>query len=303
MSAGERDGGVRARGLGKGLAALLGDVPPSVSVAAPGEADAEARGRGGALRSLPIDSLSPSPLQPRTVFDEAELDELAQSIRQNGVLQPILVRQGAAGGYEIIAGERRWRAAQRAGIHELPAIVRQLDDDQALELALVENLQREDLNPLEEAEAFQRLMTRFGHTQEAVAQAIGKSRSHVANTIRLLELPLYVKTLLGDGRLSMGHARALLNARDPVALAETILAKNLNVRQAEALAREATRSPKPPRARQSRDPNVKELEQRLGASLGLRVNIETRGDGSGQVSFRFKSAAQLDELLRRLGAR
>jgi len=303
VSAGERDGGVRARGLGKGLAALLGDVPPAGANQPASEAESEARARAGALRTLPIETLSPSPVQPRTVFDDAELDELAQSIRQNGVLQPILARQKSGGGYEIIAGERRWRAAQRAGIHELPAIVRQLDDDQALELALVENLQREDLNPLEEAEAFQRLITRFGHTQEAVAQAIGKSRSHVANMVRLLELPTFVKTLLGDGKLSMGHARALLSARDPVALAETIIARNLNVRQAEALAREATRSARPPRLRPTRDPNVKELEQRLATSLGLRVSIETRGDGSGQLSFRFKRADQLDELLRRLGAR
>jgi ParB family chromosome partitioning protein len=301
VSAGAHDGGVRARGLGKGLAALLGDVaPPGTNQPA---SEGEARAQAGALRNLPIDSLSPSPLQPRTTFDEAELDELAQSIRQNGVLQPILARQRAAGGYEIIAGERRWRAAQRAGVHELPAIVRQLDDDQALELALVENLQREDLNPLEEAEAYQRLVARFGHTQEAVAQVIGKSRSHVANMIRLLELPPYVKTLLGDGRLSMGHARALLGARDPVALAETIVARNLNVRQAEALARDALRGTRSPRLRPTRDPNVKELEQRLAASLGLKVSIEMRGDGSGQLSFRFKRADQLDELLRRLGAR
>ncbi len=252
---------------------------------------------------MPIDALGPSPIQPRTVFDDAELDELAQSIKQNGVLQPILVRQRAGGGYEIIAGERRWRAAQRAGIHELPAIVRELDDDQALELALVENLQREDLNPLEEAEAYQRLVSRFGHTQDAVAQAIGKSRSHVANMIRLLELPPYVKTLLGSGQLTMGHARALLNARDPVTLAETIVARNLNVRQAEAMAREATRVARPPRVRPTRDPNIRELEQRLSASLGLKVSIDAKPDGSGEVVFRYQSAEQLDELLRRLGPR
>ncbi len=302
MSAAPGDGGLKARGgLGKGLAALLGDV---ATPAATSQRVAEGEARNATLlRNLPIDSLGPSPIQPRTVFDEAELDELAQSIKQNGVLQPILVRQRAAGGYEIIAGERRWRAAQRAGIHELPAIVRELNDDQALELALVENLQREDLNPLEEAEAYQRLVTRFGHTQDAVAQAIGKSRSHVANMIRLLDLPPFVKNLLGGGQLTMGHARALLNARDPVALAERIVARNLNVRQAEALAREATRVARPPRIRPTRDPNIRELEQRLSASLGLKVSIEAKPDGSGELMFRYQSAEQLDELLRRLGQR
>ena len=301
MSAPHGDGGLKPRGqLGKGLAALLGDVAPANSATARAEAE---RRTTGNLRTLPIDSLHPSPIQPRTVFNEAELDELAQSIKQNGVLQPILVRQRSGGGYEIIAGERRWRAAQRAGIHELPAIVREFDDDQALEVALVENLQREDLNPLEEAEAFQRLIARFGHTQDAVAQAIGKSRSHVTNMIRLLDLPPYVKTLLGNGQLSMGHARALLNARDPVALAETIVARNLNVRQTEALAREATRVPRPPRVRAGRDPNVRDLEQKLSTGLGLKVSIETKADGSGEMIFRYRSAEQLDELLRRLGPR
>ncbi|MSO73958.1 MAG: ParB/RepB/Spo0J family partition protein [Alphaproteobacteria bacterium] len=303
MSTASGDGGLKPRGgLGKGLAALLGDVAPTASAAAL-RAEAEPRATNNSFRTLPIDALRPSPIQPRTVFDEAELDELAQSIKQNGVLQPILVRQREGGGYEIIAGERRWRAAQRAGIHELPAVVRELNDDQALELALVENLQREDLNPLEEAEAFQRLVTRFGHTQDAVAQAIGKSRSHVANMIRLLDLPPYVKTLLGSGQLTMGHARALLNARDPVALAETIVARNLNVRQAEAMAREATRVARPPRIRAGRDPNVRDLEQRLSASLGLKVSIETKSDGSGEVIFCYQSVDQLDELLRRLGPR
>jgi len=294
------DSNPRGRGLGKGLAALLGDVHITASPPRP-----EAEGPiDGQMRVIPLDQLAPSPLQPRTVFDEAELDELASSIRQNGILQPILVRQ-RPGGYEIIAGERRWRAAQRAGIHELPAIVRQLDDDEALELALVENLQRENLNPLEEAEAFQRLVVRFGHTQDAVASAVGKSRSHVANMIRLLELPPYVKALVSNGDITMGHARALLNARDPVSLADAIIERGLNVRQVEALTRRgpAKTTRQPPKGRQPRDPNVRELEERLSASLGLKVSIKAEADGSGEVSFQYASPEQLDELLRRLGAR
>jgi ParB family chromosome partitioning protein len=303
MSTPAGEGSARPRGLGKGLAALLGDVPALANAAAASRGETDGREAPTQLRMLPIDQLSPSPLQPRTVFDEAELEELAQSIRQNGILQPILVRQ-RGGGFEIIAGERRWRAAQRAGLHEMPAILRQLDDDEALELALVENLQREDLNPLEEAEAYQRLVVRFGHTQDAVAQAVGKSRSHIANMIRLLELPPYVKNLLSEGELSMGHARALLNARDPVGLADAIVSRGLNVRQVEAIARGASRSPRqPPKPRAPRDPNVKALEERLSASLGLKVTIESQPDGGGTMSFRFASAEQLDELLRRLEAR
>lgn len=291
----------RGRGLGKGLAALLGDVHITST---PTRAEPEVTGEGQ-LRIIPIDQLGPSPMQPRTVFDEAELEELAQSIKQNGVLQPILVRQ-RAGAFEIIAGERRWRAAQRAGVHELPAIVRTLDDDEALELALVENLQRENLNPLEEAEAYQRLVVRFGHTQDAVASAVGKSRSHIANMIRLLELPAYVKGLLSAGELTMGHARALLNARDPAALADSIVQRGLNVRQVEALTREGTKAGRtPPKGggRQPRDPNVRELEERLSATLGLKASIATEKDGSGEIRFHYASAEQLDELLRRLGAR
>ena len=294
------DSSPRGRGLGKGLAALLGDVHITSS---PARTEPEVVG-DGQLRTIPIDQLGPSPLQPRTVFDEAELDELAESIRQNGILQPILVRQ-RAGGYEIIAGERRWRAAQRAGIHDMPAIVRTLDDDEALELALVENLQRENLNPLEEAEAYQRLVVRFGHTQDAVATAVGKSRSHIANMIRLLELPPYVKGLLSTGELTMGHARALLNARDPVALADSIVKQGLNVRQVEALARGPTSKTNrpPPKGRQPRDPNIRDLEERLSASLGLKASITSQPNGAGEIVFHFASAEQLDELLRRLNVR
>lgn len=299
MSGPVSDSSPRGRGLGKGLAALLGDAHITST---PARAEPETVG-DGQLRTIPIDQLGPSPLQPRTVFDEAELDELAESIRQNGILQPILVRQ-RAGGFEIIAGERRWRAAQRAGIHDMPAIVRTLDDDEALELALVENLQRENLNPLEEAEAYQRLVVRFGHTQDAVATAVGKSRSHIANMIRLLELPPYVKGLLNIGELTMGHARALLNARDPVALADSIVKQGLNVRQVEALARGPGKANStPPKGRQPRDPNIRDLEERLSAGLGLKASITTQPNGAGEIVFHFASAEQLDELLRRLNVR
>ena len=235
----------RQRGLGKGLAALLGETME------PGGTGT----REGALLSIPIEHLTPHPNQPRQHFDEAEIESLADSIRARGIVQPLVVRPGPGEGdstpYQIVAGERRWRAAQRAGLHELPAVVRHLSDSESIEIALVENLQRRDLNPLEEASAYRRLIREFDHRQEDVASALGKSRSHVANTVRLLDLPATVKELVGDGTLSAGHGRALLAAADPAHLADTVVRLGLTVRQTEALVRRAgegrTRSRSPAR--------------------------------------------------------
>ncbi len=278
----------RKRGLGMGLSALLGH---------PG--DIEAGGDAVAQR-LPVDLLMPSPLQPRRDFPDEQLDALAQSIRDRGILQPLLVRpvQGAGSGaaYEIIAGERRWRAAQRAGLHEVPAVVREMDDAVALELALIENLQRQDLSALEEAEAFRRLIQEFGHSHEALATTLGRSRSHIANTMRLLGLPEPIRAMLRDGSLSAGHARALLNAAEPERLALQVIAKGLSVRQTEALARHP---PAPGRLRQPADPNLAMVERDLSSRLGLRVAIRPSGRG-GTLTLRYSRAEQLDGLLQKL---
>jgi ParB family chromosome partitioning protein len=299
-----------ARGLGRGLSALMGDVAaapvptaaPAAAAASPTAAEGPARG----LRQLPTASLRPGPFQPRRHFDEAAIQGLAESLRHQGMLQPILVRatMGVANIYEIIAGERRWRAAQAAGLHEVPVIVRPLSDAEALEIALVENLQREDLNAIEEAEAYRRLMDEFGHTQEALAQHLGKSRSHVANTLRLLVLPDAVKTMLEQNQLSAGHARALLVANDPLALAQLIVAKGLSVRETEELVK---RESAPSRAggakkpvRKIADADVRALERDLANSLGLEVELKVRGMG-GELRLRYRDLDQLDGLLSRLG--
>ncbi|HEY5411462.1 MAG TPA: ParB/RepB/Spo0J family partition protein [Caulobacteraceae bacterium] len=277
------------RGLGRGLSALMGEA----------EAVASAPGAGGP-REIPIELIARNPDQPRTDFAEAELEELAQSIRQRGVLQPILLRPypGKAGEYQIVAGERRWRAAQRAGLGVLPAVVRELDDRQTLELALIENLQREDLNALEEATAFASLMTLSGGTQEDVAQAIGKSRSHVANTLRLLQLPGEVQALVRTGSLTAGHARTLIGAAEPLALAGEIIERGLSVRGAEALARKAAASGAArPARRKSTDTLA--LERDLSERLGLPVQI-TDKDGKGEIRIRYADLEQLDDLCRRL---
>ena len=284
----------RQRGLGKGLAALLGET-----------ADPGAGGtREGALLAIPIEQLAPHPDQPRQHFDEAEIKSLAASIREKGIVQPLVVRPADGDGgdapYQIVAGERRWRAAQRAGIHEVPAVVRHLSDGESIEIALVENLQRRDLNPLEEASAYRRLIDDFAHRQEDVAQALGKSRSHVANTVRLLDLPAPVKTLIADAALSAGHGRALLAADDPAQLAETVVRLGLTVRQTEALVRRAgpARAPKTPAAA---DPNVRALEKELGRALGLKVAIAPAARGAGgRLTIAYKQPEQLDSLIARL---
>ena len=287
-----RQRGTGARGLGRGLSALLGDGEPDTRES--GETNARSR-------NLPIAFLRPNPLQPRRNFDEGELKSLAASIAEKGVLQPILVRPTATRDvYEIIAGERRWRAAQIAKLHEVPVIVRAFSDAQSLEIAIIENVQRSDLTAIEEASAYQELMNRFQYTQEQVSEVIGKSRSHIANTLRLLKLPDSVKKLIAEGRLSAGHARALVGAPNPDALAREILAGAMNVRQVE-------KKVQPPRGGASRKPGGKDadtraLEHSLSNSLGMDVNIEHQGKKGGQVKVRYRTLEQLDEIIRRLNS-
>lgn len=272
--------------LGRGLAALLGDVavqpPPSA----------------GSVRQLALDQLEPNPFQPRSTMDQGALDELAQSIRSRGILQPLLVRPHPTepGRFQIIAGERRWRAAGAAGLHEVPTLVRELADTDAAAVALVENLQRQDLNAIDEAEGYERLINQFGLTQEAVGQAIGKSRSHVSNTLRLLNLPPTVKEALRSGVISAGHARALLAHDEPEMAMRDVVNRHLSVRQTEALAARKPTPATPPATSSDRNPDIAALERRLTERLGLRVRITFDGSG-GTVHIRYADLDQLDGLL------
>lgn len=290
----------KAPRLGRGLSALLGEASAS-----PPAAPASAGAREAAIHVLPIEVLEPGPFQPRGPMEAAPLQELADSIREHGVLQPILVRPkpGDDGHYEIVGGERRWRAAQLAQLHEVPVVVRDLGDREAMAAALVENLQRQDLNALEEAEGYRRLVEEFELTQDALGQAVGKSRSHVANTMRLLALPDRVRELLRDGALSAGHARALLTASDPEVLAMQVVDRGLNVRQTEALAAAKPRDPaveqRPPPAAAS--PEVAALERELSGRLGLKIAIRQAGRG-GQVTIHYRDLDQLDGVIRLLQA-
>ena len=285
----------RRRGLGRGLSALLGDA--AVEDGARPEA-------GRVARMIPVELLRPSAYQPRRHFDDEAFAALVGSVKEKGVLQPLLVRPDPRnpGHFEIVAGERRWRAAQQARLHEVPAVVKELSDRDTLEVALVENLQREDLTPLEEAEAYRRLMEEFGHTQEALARSVGKSRSHVANMIRLLGLPEPVRRMLDEGQISAGHARALINAEEPVDLAQEIVRRGLNVRQAEDLVRKEEHVP--PRAKPGamapRDPNIAALEHDLTEALGLKVSVKTKASGAGRVTIQYEAPEQLDDVIRRL---
>ena len=283
--------------LARGLAALLGDVADDAS-----NAGDRARGQ---QRKAPIEFLRPNPRNPRKNFDEAELDELAGSIRERGVIQPVLVRAipRVADAYEIVAGERRWRAAQRAGLHDIPILVVEAGDREALELAIVENVQRADLNALEEAGGYAQLTADFAYSHADIARIIGKSRSHIANTLRLLKLPDYARGLLASGQISAGHGRALLAVADPDATARAILARGLTVRDVEALGREAVEAESPPAAR-SRPPaeidaDTRALEQSLSVALGAPVSIRHRGE-SGELRVKFQSFEQLDDFCRRL---
>jgi ParB family transcriptional regulator, chromosome partitioning protein len=279
--------------LGMGLSALIGDTP--AAALAPG-------GATGGLRTLPIEALEPGPFQPRGPADAESLAELTASVREHGMLQPILVRPkpGAAGQYQIVGGERRWRAAQAAQLHEVPVVIREFGDREAMAAGLVENLQRQDLNALEEAEGYSRLLGEFGLTQDALGKAVGKSRSHVANTLRLLGLPKRVRDFLQDGQLTAGHARALLAAEDPEKLAAAVVVRGLSVRQTEAFVAAKPRETRSDSTRrEARDPDTAALERELTERLGLRVAIKPSGKG-GQVTISYHDLDQLDGLVRLL---
>jgi len=303
----------RSRQLGRGLSALLGAEPVKIpdpgaappaatsAVAAPPPASGSAPARPAGVTTAPVEFLSPSPMQPRRQFDEQEIGELAESIRQRGILQPILVRRAPdhPDRYEIVAGERRWRAAQAARLHEVPILVKDLDDEGVLEVALVENVQRQDLNALEEADGYRRLIDQFDHTQDSLATVVGKSRSHIANTLRLLTLPESVRNYLAAGEISAGHARALIGVEDADALARKVVKSGLSVRQIERLARQDKGGRKPRPGPPTKDPDTLALENSLSDLLGLKVAIDFDGRG-GTVTVRYTSLDQLDDLITRL---
>lgn len=280
--------------LGRGLAALIGEMDT-------GSGTAVAEEQPRADSHLPIDRIMPNPANPRAVFSEEDIEDLARSIEEHGIVQPVVVRPGANGTYEIIAGERRWRAAHRAGLTRIPVIIREVDDRTALEIAIVENVQRSDLNALEEARGYERLIEEHGYTQLDLSKVIGKSRSHVANTLRLLKLPDSVQSMIQDGALSAGHARALVTARNPEALAKRIAEGGLSVRQAEALVQnqdaDDDKGSRPARA--EKDADTRALEKLLSDALGMQTTIQHRARG-GELRIAYRTLEQLDELCRRL---
>jgi ParB family chromosome partitioning protein len=287
--------------LGRGLAALIGDVGDESSVERP-----------RAQRRLPTSALRPNARNPRRSFAAAELEELAASLRERGIIQPIVVRplRGVPDGYEIVAGERRWRAAQRAGLHEVPVVVIEATDAEALQLAIIENVQRADLNPLEEAEGYRALMEEFHNSQEEIAKIVGKSRSYIANTLRLLKLPDAVKGYIQDGRLTAGHARMLIGEPNAEQLAQDIVARDLNVREVEAMARERAQKSgkKQTNGRRvhgaaAKDADTLAAEKRLTDALGLTVSIDQRRGGGGTLSIRYRDFDQLDDVIQRLEKR
>ncbi len=290
----------RPHGLGRGLSALLGDVAREEPVS-PSAIPAN----GKAVQSIEVSLIQPHPEQPRRHFDEGAMQELAESIAKRGVIQPIIVRPHG-GGFQIIAGERRWRAAQRAQMHRIPAIVRDFDEQETLEIALIENIQREDLNPIEEAEAYRKLIAEFHHSQDALGRIVGKSRSHVANLMRLLELPQTVQQQVMESRISMGHARALIGLPDCEALARQIEDKGLSVRDTEKLVRRVKTGVEAPAAKRSvgtgdKDPDIAALEQHLADILGLKVEIAHEGASTGgTLALRYSNLDQLDMLCQRL---
>jgi len=287
--------------LGRGLAALIGDMQPV-------EPQRVFEVHAGGVRRLPVEFIVANRANPRRDFNAEQLEDLTQSIREKGVMQPLLVRPSTQGPdvFEIIAGERRWRAAQAAGLHEVPVIVREVDDKEALELAIIENVQRADLNPIEEALGYEQLIEHFGYTQQDLAQVIGKSRSHVANTLRLLRLPTEVREMLDKGELTAGHARTLITAEDPLGLAHRIVASGLSVREAEALTQaESKRAAAPGDSgqaapqRHEKDADTLALERRLSDALGLAVSLDHRDKG-GKLEIRYKTLEQLDTICHRL---
>ncbi len=290
----------RKRGLGRGLSALMADVAETETAAARGTA---------AERLVPIERISPNPDQPRKRFDQTELDDLAASIKEKGIIQPLIVRTRDDGSFEIVAGERRWRASQIAKLHELPVIVRSFTDVEVLEVAIIENIQRADLNSVEEAAGYRQLMDKFGHTQEKMAEALGKSRSHIANLLRLLNLPEPVLEMLRAGELSAGHARALVPADDPLKLAKQIIKGGLSVRATEALVKKDQAgtgdnifSKDSPKLKVEKDADTKALEGDLSANLGMKVELSHKpGQEAGQMIVHYRSLDDLDELCRKLG--
>lgn len=296
----------RVTGLGRGLNSLFGDIQREEPIAPAESADGEGNAASAVidgLRSIAVADIRPNPDQPRQHFDSDALDELADSMRQRGVIQPIVVRpQGKS--FQIVAGERRWRAAQRARLHQIPAVVRDLSDEETLEIAIVENVQRRDLNVIEEAEAYARLSQDFGHSQSRLAEVVGKSRSHIANLMRLLELPATVKALVVDEKLSMGHARALINAPNAEELAPQIVKQGLSVRDVERLVRKSlsgdkSASPKKAAATSENDADIQALENHLGDLLGLKVKIQSNGQG-GTMAIEYANLDQLDLICQRL---
>ncbi|MBD2748176.1 ParB/RepB/Spo0J family partition protein [Microvirga sp. BT688] len=286
------------KSLGRGLAALIGEV---------GEEMGSLERKGYIPRSVPVEFLRANPRNPRKVFDDTDLSELTQSIKDRGIIQPIVVRPFANTNnqFEIVAGERRWRAAQKAGLHKVPVVVVEIDDKTSLEYAILENVQRADLNPIEEAEGYSRLMAEFSYTQENLSKIIGKSRSHIANMLRLTELPTPVRKLLIDRKLTAGHGRALLSVNDPVQVAKRVIDEGMSVRQVEEIAQSdtgasskaAAKAPKPGQA--AKDPDTRALEKALQDVLGLTVSIDHKGQG-GELRIKYKTLDQLDGLCRRL---
>lgn len=284
------------RGLGRGLSSLMSDVA----------IDSAPKQAGNSEQMIPVEMIAPNPDQPRRSFSQSDLDDLVASVREKGIIQPLILRKldGKSTSYEIVAGERRWRAAQLAQLHEVPAIIRDYTDTEVLEIAIIENIQRADLNPVEEATGYQQLMQRFGHTQEKLATALGKSRSHIANLMRLLQLPQEVLTMLREGKLTSGHARALITTDNPVDLARLVVKKGLSVRETERLAK----APKIKLAKQQLKPSEKDADTRalegdLAANLGMKVSVaHAAGKESGKLTISYKTLEQLDDLCRILTA-
>ncbi|MCP4319896.1 MAG: ParB/RepB/Spo0J family partition protein [Hyphomicrobiales bacterium] len=279
--------------LGRGLAALIGEMDQPY--------DVQDKPVSVADQHVPIEFVDRNPNNPRRQFDEGDLEDLARSINQHGIVQPVVVRPVNEGRFEIIAGERRWRAAQRAGLVEIPVLVRDVDDRTALEISIVENVQRSDLNPVDEALGYEQLIAEHGYTQNDLGDIIGKSRSHVANSLRLLKLPESVRDMLSDGKLTAGHARAIVSTTDPVKYAKQIVAKGMSVRDAERLAQKDSQPASQPKPPPQKDADTLALEKMLTDNLGLKVTINHR-DGGGQVRVEYRSLEQLDELCRLLQA-
>jgi ParB family chromosome partitioning protein len=278
---------VQKRRLGRGLAALIGDDTTEEAIVQ------DIR----SLRHVPIELLHPNPNNPRKYFAEEELESLAKSLKDKGLLQPLVVRPRNDGSFEIVAGERRWRASQRAGLHEIPVLIRELGDRETLEIALIENVQRSDLNPLEEARAYRQLIEAYDYTQLQLAEGIGKSRSHIANTMRLLTLPETILKQIEDGSLTAGHARSLIATESPEELAEKIIALKLSVRQSEDLAR---KTPSTTSVKTEKDPDTRALEKELSHAMGLAVSLKHKGQTGGTVTITYKTLDQLDEISRRI---